>query len=352
MKRTAILAAVLAIVLADICLAQANPQAGASQQPPGGAAAGNAQRPALVGSNEVTGVDIDRFIGYPENAPVHLSHGTLLTHSILRAGDPYKPGLQGAVLEYRKDISVATLLGMNKTPLSTLPDEFFFYVESGTGRLDDGKQYWDLREGIALLVPPNAPHRFTNASNDPLKMVMLTWTAAGTPKPEILVRDVNLLGYCEENAHWNNTSKCIFSAADGLFQNERMYLVMLQPWAVNQPHSHGKGTEEIWTKVTPGTIPILMGSELREMHENTAYLVPPDGLTEHANLNISKDRVEWWLYVARGAAPAPGEAARGAGQGRGAAAGAAGAGRGAGRPPNPNLTRDATEATIAGKPIK
>ena len=28
------------------------------------------------------------------------------------------------------------------------------YVESGTGRLEDGKQYRDLREGIALLVPP------------------------------------------------------------------------------------------------------------------------------------------------------------------------------------------------------
>jgi mannose-6-phosphate isomerase-like protein (cupin superfamily) len=331
MRRTAI----LFIVLARICTAQPNPQAGASQQAP------NEQRPALVGSNEVTGVDIDRFIGYPENAPVHLSHGTLLTHSILRAGDPYKAGAQGAVLEYRKDLSLVTLLGRNRTPLSTLPDEFFFYVENGTGRLEDGKQYWDLREGIAVLVPPNITHRFINTSDEPLEMVMLTWTAMGTPKTEILVRDLSLLGYCEENAHWNNTSKCIFGAADGLFQNERMYLVMLQPWAVSQPHNHGRGTEEIWTKVTPGKVPILMGSELREMPQNSAYLVPPDGVTDHSNLNLSKDRVEWWLYVARGPSPVPGAASGGAGQGRGA-----------GRSPNPNLTRDVQEATVAGKPLK
>src|SRR5262245_29654614 len=124
-------------------------------------------------SNEVAGVDIDRFIGFAENSPVHLSHGTLLTHSILRAGDPYNPGPTGAVLEYRKDLSVATLLGWNRTPLSTLPEEFFFYVKGGQGTLDDGKMYWDLHEGIAILAPPNVPHRFINTSSDkPLAMIM------------------------------------------------------------------------------------------------------------------------------------------------------------------------------------
>src|SRR5262249_29300028 len=61
----------------------------------GGNAGNNVER-----SNEAAGVDIDRFIGFPENSPVHLSHGTLLTHSMLRAGDPYQPGASGAVLEY------------------------------------------------------------------------------------------------------------------------------------------------------------------------------------------------------------------------------------------------------------
>ena len=96
-------------------------------------------------------MDIDRFIGYPMNSPVHLSHATLLTHSILKAGDPYTSGARSAVLEYRKDLSTATLPGHNRTPLLTLPDEFFFFVQNGEGRLDDGKQSWDLHEGLALL---------------------------------------------------------------------------------------------------------------------------------------------------------------------------------------------------------
>ena len=361
MRRTLILTLLAATSLTRLAWSQA-PAPQATPNNGGRGAAG----PANVRSNEQAGVDIDRFIGYPVNSPVHLSHGTLLTHSILKAGDPYQPGPSGAVLEYRKDLSTATLLGKNSTPLSTLADEFFFYVKSGEGRLDDGKQSWDLREGIAILVPPNVPHRFVNTSDQPLNMVMLTWTAAGAPKSELLVRDVNKLGYCEENAHWNNTSKCIFSAADGLFQNERMFVVMLQPWAASQPHTHGPGTEEIWTKLTPGTATMLIGSELREMPENSAYLVPPTGYTEHSNLNLSKDKVEWWLYVARGsAAPRGGNGAvTSAAPGRGPNVAAANApdagqapaangnaGRG-GRGANPNISRDVQQATIAGKPLK
>ena len=326
------------LILASACVAQSSSPAGlaaAAPKGPAAAEAGNAVPADL--SNEKAGVDIDKFIGSAVNAPVHLSHGTLLTHTILRGGDPYHPGPQGSVLEYRKDLSTATLLGMNRTPLSTLPDEFFFYVQSGEGRLDDGKQSWPLREGIAVLAPPNVPHRFTATTDRPLEMIMLTWTAAGTPKNELMVRDVNLLNYCEENAHWNNTSKCIFGASDGLFASERMYLVMLQPWTISEPHSHGPGTEEIWTKVTPGMQTMMLGSELREMPQNTAYLVPPTGFTKHANLNLSKDKVEWWLYVARG--PAQAAAPRG------------NAPRGGRGPVNPNLSRDVQQATIAGTPL-
>src|SRR3954449_8952430 len=68
---------------------------GASGGRGGGAPATN------VRSNEQIGVNIDRFIGNPVNAPAHLSHGGLITHSILTAGNPYEPGAPGAVLEYR-----------------------------------------------------------------------------------------------------------------------------------------------------------------------------------------------------------------------------------------------------------
>ncbi len=277
--------------LALACIADA-------QQPGGGRGGGAAA--TNIRSNEQIGVNIDRFIGNPVNSPAHLSHGGLITHNILSAGNPYEPGPPGAVLEYRKDLSTAMLPAHNATQLATLPDAMLFYVTGGEGRLDDGKQMWDLREDIAVLVAPNVPNRFTNTSEKPLKMIMLKWTAAAALKNPILVRDVNLLPWCEEAVHWNNASKCVFGQNDGMVDSERVLVVYLQPWATSQPHTHPPGFEEIWTKVSPGTGVMLMGSELRKFPENAGYRVPPNGVTEHSNLNLSEDKTEQWLYVARG----------------------------------------------------
>jgi hypothetical protein len=199
-------------------------------------------------------------------------------------------------------------------------------------------------------------------------MVMLQWVPSAPPRADILVRDVDKLGYCEENAHWANMSKCIFRSADGLLGSERMYLVMLQPWTWSEPHTHTPGTEEVWVKLTPGNSVALLGSDLRDMPQYSAYLAPPTGFTTHGQLNLSKTNVEGWLYIARGPAPGAGgrggqappagnapAAANAARGGNAPAAGAAAGGGGGGRGnPNPNLFTDLgtiDQATVRGKPI-
>ncbi|SEB99332.1 cupin domain-containing protein [Terriglobus roseus] len=306
--------------------------------PPASAAPAAAGRAPAVRSNEDEGVSIDRFLRRPEDQPVHLSHGTLLIQQILGPGDPDHPGAYGQVLQYRKNLATAKLLPGAQTPLETYPDSYFFYVKSGEGRLDDGKQMWDLKDGIAIMVPPSVPHRLVNTSDKPLEMIMLQWTAGPDAKKALIVRNSYALPWCEENAHWNNASHCIFGTADGLVQGERIYTVMLPPWSVSQPHSHPQGMEEVWTKLSPGTIPVLIGSELREMQQNSSYLVPPTGKTDHSNLNLSKDKTEWFLYIARSPVN-PNAPPRPQGQGGGFAA-------------NPNLSRDTTAATIAGRPLR
>jgi len=114
----------------------------APAQPQGQAGRGGGQAANAL-SNEQAGVDIDRFIGLPGDSPVHLSHATLLTHNILKAGDPYSPGPKGSVLEYRKDLSTATLLARNATPMITLPDEFF-----STSRVERAGWMMASRSGI------------------------------------------------------------------------------------------------------------------------------------------------------------------------------------------------------------
>ena len=332
--------------------AQGSPPAAASAAAPaqpapqgqgrGGGRAGATERvdPANT-TNERDKVQVDQFFGDATNATGHLSHGGLLTRAMLRNGNPNVPGPAGAVLEYRTQVAKATLLPKSSTPLLSINSQFLFYVVSGEGRLDDGKQWWALHNGISMLIPPDVQRRFINTSTEPLEMVMVEWPANAIARKDILVRDITLLPYCEENAHWNNMSKCVFTQADGM--TGRVLLVMLMPMTMAAPHSHGPGTDEIWTKLTPGNALLLLGSELREMPQYSAFLAPPNNITWHGQVNTSKTQVEMWLYVAGGNATA---ATAGAGRGGG------GGGRGGG---NPNLSRDQAvvdQATVKGTPIK
>jgi mannose-6-phosphate isomerase-like protein (cupin superfamily) len=290
-------------------------------------------------TNERSNIQIDQFIGDAANATGHLSHGGLLTRAMLRNGNPNVPGPAGAVLEHRTQLAKAMLLPKSSTPLMSINNQFLFYVVSGEGRLDDGKSSWDLRNGITMLIPPDVQRRFVNTSTEPLEMVMVEWPANAIARKDILVRDVTLLPFCEENAHWNNMSKCVFTQADGM--TGRVLLVMLLPMTMAAPHPHVVGTEEIWTKITPGNSLTLLGSELREMPQYSSFLAPPNGITWHAQVNPSKTQVEMWLYVAGGNVTTPAPAGRGGGGGRGGG--------------NPNLSRDpavVNQANVRGTPLK
>jgi mannose-6-phosphate isomerase-like protein (cupin superfamily) len=288
-------------------------------------------------SNERRNVNIDRFFGVAGRQTPHLSHGGLLIRPILRNGDPYSAGAPGAVLEYRTQLATAMLLPRDVTSLMKINSQFLFYVTSGEGRLDDGNNAWQIRPGMAILIPQDVERRFANTSTDsPLEMVLVEWPANALARKDILVRDTSKLPWCEENVHWNNMSKCVFTADDGM--TGRVLLVMLMPLTMATPHTHTKGTEEIWTKLTPGDALMILGSELREMPQYSAFTAIPDGQTWHGQMNPSKTQVEQWLYVAGGnAATAPPAPAR---QGGAANAGRQGGGGGGRGNANPNLSRD------------
>ncbi len=258
-------------------------------------------------SNEQTGVDIDRYIGNPFASPAKVTHEVMLKRSILRHGDPHKPGEPGAVLEYRKDFAVATLLPHNRTPLVQTPEQHILFIQSGRGRLDNGASYWDLREGIAALIPPAARHRLVNTSDQPLLMFLLTWDSPpeATPRKDILVRDVHALPIAEKNAHWSYMAKNIFHPSDGLHPNEKVLIVYMAPMTIGSPHPHVEHWEEVWVKIPPGDAHLLLGSEVREMPPNTAFLAPPNGQTVHSVMNLSRSKVQSWFYFARYTQPAP-----------------------------------------------
>lgn len=304
----------------------------------------NAREPL---SNMQTGVSIDRYVGDATKSPSRQWHNVMFTQNILRRGnpDPTVPGDPGAVLRYNKSLDLATLPARNITPLVQLPDQFIMYVESGEGRLDDGKKYWDLHEGVAILMPPQALHRFTNTGKEPLKMLVFTYDMTNvTPRKDILVRDSAFMAMSEENVHWSNMSKFLFLGPDGLSDQDHVLLVYMGPMTNAGPHAHTPPQEEVWVKVSDGPALMEVGSEIRNWTSNMGVLAPPNGKTVHAALNLSPDKIQYWFYYGRlnfpnQDQPTPPRAP--------AAAGAAP--RRTPPPPNPFIAEALARSTVAGK---
>jgi mannose-6-phosphate isomerase-like protein (cupin superfamily) len=252
-------------------------------------------------SNQQTGVSIDRFVGDASKAPSTVTLDTMLTQRILTAGDPQQPGNPGAVLVYRKEIALNTLQPGETTSLGQSQDQMVFYVQSGEGRLDDGKSYWQIKTGVLMLAPPGVGYRFSAAGDRPLKMigVQIPVGPRVTPKTEMIVRDVTKMALTERNVHWSNMAKYVLvGERDGLFPSDRVYLVYMAPMTIAGPHAHTPGQEEVWIKVTEGKSIMQLGSEIRPWPVNAGFLAPPNGQTVHAAYNLD-DHLQAWLYIAR-----------------------------------------------------
>ncbi len=250
-------------------------------------------------SNQESGVDIDQFVGSPANAVSKIFNG-LVTRSILRAGNPYAPGPAGAVLEYRDELSLATLEPHFETGLQSSAAITFYYVDEGVGRLDTGPgtKVFDLRKGVGVLIAPGVKQHFVNTGDAPLSMVMLTWTNNEVPKlkQDIKVVDGNTIPISSQRAHWVHAGKPMFSLQDGT--NVIIQPILFPANSYGGPHAHPKSVEEIWVKVGSDTGYAILGSEIREMTGVAAFLAPPNGVTVHSSMNLNK-QPQTWLYISR-----------------------------------------------------
>jgi len=255
-------------------------------------------------SNQVVGIDIDHFIGRPLASPVRAVHGFLLVRSILTHGDPQRPSRPGAVLQYRKELALASIMPHNVTPLVEDEEETFLFVEAGSGRIDDGSQYWELHENMGVLIPPRVRYRIGSTADERLDMLMLTWAPDRMVQPgaNILVRDVDQMPYTDcggTPCHWSYWGKNIFNPRQGLHPNESFHVVYMAPMSIAEPHAHVPGWEEIWTKLPDHSSYLMLGSEVREMPPNTAFLAPPNYKTVHSVVNLRREGFQKWLFIGR-----------------------------------------------------
>ncbi|MCE5251427.1 cupin domain-containing protein [bacterium] len=246
--------------------------------------------------------DIDLFMAsWKDSNPRH-SHGSLIERDILTKGNQLNPPRKGAVLEYINRFVHATLYAHTTTaPTMLKGEQEAFYIISGKGTITGGGKTYDLYEGICFLVPENLKFIMTNTGDEPLTMYLICEPVQPgfTPRKDIFVKSEAETPFNSGVGHWSYQEKDLLVHANGFSTLHAVITLTLDPMTIGHPHVHVKGCEEVWTTVYGDNIAWL-GKQIRFQPPGTAYMIPPDGKTNHSNINQSKtDQVKMLYFSVR-----------------------------------------------------
>jgi len=239
--------------------------------------------------------NIDMFIGHwKDSMPRHL-YGSLIVRDILTkgTGDQLKPSAKGAVLFETNFISHAILdVGASTVPTKITGEQHVFYIQSGKGTIESGGKRYDLYEGVAFISTPEFTFTMKNTGDEPLTMYMVSepLSADSTPNKNLVMK------YEFDNpqalsVHWSHIDRGIIGEQDGMKAYGGLTAVKIDPMTMSQPHSHGAGIEEVWIALK-GDIRLLLGKQFRDLPPGSAYKIPPNGNTPHANINLTDRQVK------------------------------------------------------------
>ncbi len=243
--------------------------------------------------------DIDLFISsWKGSMPSH-THGSLIERPILTKGSNLNPSHKGAVLEYFNRYVHATLPARAETTPTTLDGaQEILFVLTGSGSISGAGETFALSPGITVLVPAGLEFVMRADSGGDLTTYLVSEpTPPGfRPNDALLVRDTNLLPIAGTTVHWTHIDRELFKTSDGLGTLEFVTTCSFSPMTIGHPHSHVKGTEEVWT-VIRGSNMLMLGKQLRKQEPGTAYLIPTDGNTPHSNINITDEMVVFFYFA-------------------------------------------------------
>ena len=250
--------------------------------------------------NPATDPNIDMFMGsWKESMPRH-SHGSLIERDILTRGDQLNPPRKAAVLEWVKRFAHATLPENASTiPVTLSGEQEVFYILTGAGELTAGGKTYALYPGICALAPADLEFTMKNTGEGPLTMYLICDpTEPGfTPRKDVYTADNNTFRFNDGVGHWSYREKDLLLKQHGLSTLYAVITLTLDPMTIGHPHFHTKGIEEVWTTISGENIAWL-GKQLRDQPPGTAYIIPPDGKTNHSNINDSKTDQVVMLYFA------------------------------------------------------
>ena len=242
--------------------------------------------------------DIDMYMAnWKESMPRH-THGALVERDILTRGNQLNPPQKGAVLEFVKRFSRATLdVGAQTTPTTLAGEQEAFYVISGKGTVSGGDVTYDVSPDVVFLVPEGLEFVMKTVGDEPLAMYLVCepTTPGFKPRKDLYVTSEANVPFNSFISHWNYQEKDLLVSSHGFSILHAVITLTLDPMTIGQPHSHVKGCEEVWTTISGDNIAWL-GKQLRDQPPGTAYMIPPDGKTNHSNINWSKTGQVKMLY--------------------------------------------------------
>jgi mannose-6-phosphate isomerase-like protein (cupin superfamily) len=265
---------------------------------------------------------IDMFLGDWHESMPRVEHGSLILRDILTRGDNFDPAEKGAVLHYTNFLAYGRLApGAWTTPSTLAGQQEVYYILGGEGEVSAGGETAKLHKNIAVLMPVGLEFLMKSTGDEPLTMYVINEPLPDDngivgnahrkffhPSTNMVVKDEGLARQRTPaggdpfivggaSGHWAHIVKELFSPADGLATEQSVIVVEINPRTLGEPHPHKPGQEEVWASLD-GTSLLLLGTELRVQKPGMAYMLRPDGLTVHSNINDGNEPVSF-LYFAR-----------------------------------------------------
>lgn len=254
---------------------------------------------------------IDMFISDWQGSLPRFEHGSLVLRDILTRGDNYAPPEKGAALHYANFLAYGRLpRGAWTTPSQLVGQQEVYYILGGEGEITSKDQTAKLRKDIAVFMPEGVEFVMHSTGDQALTMYVINEPVPNEfhPRANMLVKDEAVARrrtpaaddpYIVGGAsgHWAHIVRELFSPADGLATIQSVITVAINPLTLGEPHPHRPGQEEIWAAIEGSSL-LMMGSELRLQRPGTAYMLPPDAVMTHSNINVGDQPVKF-LYFAK-----------------------------------------------------
>lgn len=252
---------------------------------------------------------VDMFFGDWRESTPRAQFGSLILRDILTRGDHLSPPAKGAVLQSANFIAYGRLAAGASTLPSTLADaQEVFYVMGGQGEISTAGKTVSLHQDIAILMPQGIDFTIRCTGDEDLTMYVIDEPVPADfhPIPQMLMTDERKVQvrtplvpspYTNPGAsgHWAHVVRDLFNTSDGLATIGDVITVEINPLSLGEPHPHLPGKEEIWLAIE-GTSLAFYGPQLRVQHPGTAYMLRPDAMVQHSNINNGDKPVKFLWF--------------------------------------------------------